>query len=169
MRKATLTRLLSTEQGTPGIIEVDTGFVCMSIELPYRDENLDGLSDKRFSCLPPGTYIFERWKSPTYGQCYKMVEDDEAPNRSYILIHAANVAGDTKKGFASQLMGCIAPGIKHVTFKKGTILSKTITLNEDQLGVSSSRTALKNLERALDLETFQLAIVQEDVCSQPLS
>lgn len=51
-------------------------------------------------CIPCGTYIFNRFKSPHNGDCWLA---ENVPGRSMIEIHSANKA--------SQLLGCIAPGL----------------------------------------------------------
>lgn len=100
MRRATITRAPSTDEGTFGTLALDDGPRLMSLELPWRD-NATGAS-----CIPTGVYRCELVNSPRFG---KVFEVRDVPGRQNILIHAANFAGDTAKGWHSQLLGCIAP------------------------------------------------------------
>lgn len=155
MRTATLTRLATGDEGTYGELVLDTGFRCYTLELPYRDVDGDGLSDKGRSCIPAGTYTF-RWRkdSPKHGECYEMDRDEEAPNRAHVQIHAANLAGDASKGFVAQLEGCIAPGASVMTFRKGHPPAG----DKDQKGVSASKSTLKALEEALGREPVEIVV-----------
>lgn len=98
-------RILSNDSETQGVLVVgDTRFYTM--EQPWRN-NLIG-----HSCVPEGSFALMPHVSPTKGRCYilsnpalNVYADDPPPGgRSLILIHAAN--------FASQLQGCIAPGLE---------------------------------------------------------
>lgn len=100
MKRATITRGDSTDEGTFGLLALDDGPRLMCLELPWRD-NATGTS-----CIPKGLYRCEIVNSPRFGKVYEV---RDVPGRVNILIHAANFAGDTAKGFFSQLLGCIAP------------------------------------------------------------
>ena len=100
MRRATLIRGPSTDEGTFGTVALDDGPRLMSLELPWRD-NATGAS-----CIPPGLYRCELVYSPRFGGAYEV---RDVPGRANILIHAANFAGDKAKGWHSELLGCIAP------------------------------------------------------------
>ena len=80
-------------QGTNGTISLDSGEVCHSIELPWR-ENAVGKS-----CIPEGRYELVKRISRKYKE-HLYVRN--VPGRTYILIHPAN---DAQK----ELRGCIAP------------------------------------------------------------
>ena len=41
-----------------------------------------------------------------------MYEVKKVPDRSHVLIHSANLAGDVDKGYTTQLHGCIAPFLR---------------------------------------------------------
>ena len=148
MTRATLTRLETGDEGTFG--EILAGdFRCRCIELPWRN-NLRGLS-----CLPKGVYtFFWRTDSPRHGACYEALPDDEAPGRTNVQIHAANLAGDVRKGWVSQLEGCLAPGLALAVFPAGTHPAGA----RDQRGVVSSRQALHLLEDSLGRKRFELDI-----------
>lgn len=102
MNKVFLTRGASSDQGTFGVMCFDS-FKCFTTELPWRDN----LSQK--SCIPVGEYVCSIVKSPKFGKVY-CVQD--VPNRSHVLIHPANLGGNTDKGWKTELHGCIAPSLK---------------------------------------------------------
>lgn len=99
MLKATLTRLQTTDEGTFGVLTFGQQSL-RTVELPWRG------NQRQVSCIPPGTYSCRRVRSPRFGQVYHV---QNVPGRSAILIHSANFAGDTQKGYVTQLQGCIAP------------------------------------------------------------
>lgn len=99
MKRATITRDPSTDEGTFGVMQLD-GQTLHTIELPWRD------NAPQASCIPVGMYRCEIVQSPKFGRVYGV---RDVPGRSNILIHAANYAGDTSKGLRSDLLGCIAP------------------------------------------------------------
>ncbi len=61
------------------------------------------------SCVPPGLYRLEWYKSPKYGFAWHLVSDDvtltqaEGGERFACLFHAAN--------WPDQVQGCVAPGL----------------------------------------------------------
>jgi hypothetical protein len=101
--KFTLTRRPTTDQGTFGDLESEDGNLLLrTLELPWRD----GAS--KISCIPPGVYLADPFNSPSKGAVYLL---KNVTGRSMIEIHSANFAGDTAKGWQSQLLGCIALGL----------------------------------------------------------
>lgn len=136
MRRVTLTRSASTDQGTPGNIISDCGFTCLSLELPWRGNK------ENLSCIPIGTYPVTWRYSNVHGMCFHV---ENVLNRTAIEIHAGNFAGDTTLGFRSDLLGCIAPGL--IT---GVMSGQQVVLQ--------SRLALTALEKALNNDTFTLII-----------
>ncbi len=143
MRKATLTRSPSTDQGTFGTLVLDDGTTFHSLELPWRD-NTRGLS-----CIPAGTYMFKKVDSPKHGECYMGVD---IPGRSEIEIHAANYAGDVALGYRSDLLGCIALG------KQIGPLAIRGPLRR-QMAVLQSKVAIAEFEANTRLEDLELTIV----------
>lgn len=137
MKTAILTRGPSTQDGTFGILITDSGFMCHTGELPWRN-NQTGIS-----CIPPGTYVC-RWRlSPTKGMCYHV---DSVPGRTDVEIHAANFMGDKSLGKRCELLGCIAPGLE-------------VGELDGQMAVTFSKDALVALVRDLAQENFTLTIV----------
>ncbi len=102
MKTVYLLRTRTSDQGTEGMLITD-GFMCKTLELPWRE------NQRSISCIPSGEYKVVIRQSPKYGSVYWVTK---VPNRSWILIHAGNWAGDTKKGFNSHTNGCILMGSK---------------------------------------------------------
>lgn len=94
-------------------------------------------------CLPEGEYEVKMRKSPKFGWVYWI---SNVPMRSLCLIHAANLAGDTTKGYKTQLEGCIALG-----FSLGWI--------DKQKAILRSRPAVVEFMNVLEKAPFLLKIV----------
>lgn len=101
----TLTRTQSDAIHTAG--QLTGPLLDRSIFTIEREWNNNRIGD---SCVPPGSYLVERYMAPSFGSCWILsnrslgVAKFPEPGipRSAILIHSAN--------FAFQLRGCIAPG-----------------------------------------------------------
>lgn len=63
------------------------------LELPDKGNTV------RQSCIPLGQYIVERYLSPRYGRCFRVLD---VPNRTGILFHMGN--------YHYQSLGCILVG-----------------------------------------------------------
>jgi len=135
MEHVELFRLRRSDQGTEGLI-VSGIFQCRTLELPWRD------NEKQISCIPPGIYDVDIRLSNKYGRVYWV---RKVPNRSYILIHSGNYAGDKTKGFKTHVMGCILLG------KKSGILS-------GQVAVLNSRITVRSFMSHMQYEPFRLRI-----------
>ncbi len=82
--------------GTNGKLEINGVFICCTIELPWKDNQV------RVSCIPEGKYFI----SKRYSAKYKWhLEVKDVLNRKCILFHPANHA-------QKELQGCIAPVTK---------------------------------------------------------
>ena len=101
MRYATLTRNPSTDQGTFGTLVLDDGTRYVTGELPDRD-NICGLS-----CIDEGEYRAIPYTSGHLGKVYWL---QDVPGRTEVLIHVGNFCGDVKKGYKSDVLGCIIVG-----------------------------------------------------------
>lgn len=97
-----LQRGASGEQGTLGRLSFGAQ-VLHALELPWRDNR------RQRSCIPPGRYRCAIVRSPRFGLVYGV---HDVPERSHVLIHAANLAGDVDAGWVTQLHGCIAPCLR---------------------------------------------------------
>ena len=138
MRKATLQRIVTSDEGTFGILTSDTSFICHTGELPWRD------NEPETSCIPAGTYdCMMQWSNKHQESLYHVLG---VPGRDAIEIHPANWMGDKSKGFKCDLLGCIAPGID-----QGEL--------DGQQAVLSSGPAVLALERAYNCEGFSLTIL----------
>ena len=141
-----LQRERSTDEGTPGRL-TGMGVDFCTLELPWRDLNGDGIGDPQMSCITPGEYQCAWHESPHHGWVYEVTG---VKGRSHILIHSANFAGDTLKGWQSQLLGCIALGLRH-----GVIPNKW---NKAQRAVISSKAAMVQFHELMRTDPFMLTI-----------
>ena len=140
MQEVFLFRNPSTEQGTFGYIYANFKY-WYTLELPNKDNK------PNISCIPIGEYIVKIRKSPRFGYTYhvKNVKD-----RTFILIHSANFAGDTSKGYQSHLAGCIAIG-KNIAVANNKFKNK-------QKCIVNSRVAIREFMDELDKDEFKLII-----------
>jgi len=136
MKNVFLIRTSTSDQGTKGTLVTD-GFQCFTLELPWHNNT------RNISCIPSGEYIVKIRKSPKYGKIYWVTNVE---NRSWVLVHSGNFAGDTSKGFKTHVAGCILVG------QKFGFLS-------NQLAVLNSRVTLKRFMNFMKYETFKLNII----------
>lgn len=139
--RATLTRHPGADEGTFGRFETEDGALALlSLELPWRDLNGDGIGDPQRSCITPGTYQCVWQESPKFGWCYEVTG---VQGRSRILIHPANFAGDVQLGWQSDLLGCIALGYAqgHLGNKQGK-RQRALVRDEDNRGSKAAIAAL---------------------------
>ena len=132
--KAILTRIEKGKTQTLGELDIWEDdkhlFHCKTIELEV-DKN-----KKRDDAIPYGDYKVIKRNSPKYGDHFHILN---VPNRSYILIHAAN--------YSRQLLGCVVVGQKH------------IDIDGDGLkDVTSSRATMERLNEVCNDE-FDLLII----------
>lgn len=89
---------------TAGIVSHQGEQLCVTLELPWLN------NQPNISCVVEGVYTLSLHHSPTHGACLALSAASlgvtiAGPSlRSHCLIHKANAA--------SQLQGCIAPGLK---------------------------------------------------------
>ena len=135
MINVALRRYESGDQGTFGRL-VGPGVNLHVIELPWRD-NLSNLS-----CIPCGEYLCEAVRSPRFGVVYQV---KGVPDRSHVLIHAGNYAGDSTLGFRTHSHGCILLGRKRGRLGK-------------QKAILCSKAALSSFLSTLERQPFTLII-----------
>jgi hypothetical protein len=136
-----LVRGKSTDQGTPGAL-IGDGWSLFSLELPWKDNK------SSISCIPAGQYKCSFCYSPSFKKNLYRLAD--VPKREGVLIHAGNWAGDTTKGYISNVLGCI-------------LLGKTRGIAKKQLAVLNSGEALRIFMDYLDEEPFILNIAWGDL------
>ena len=136
MKSAILLRTETGDQGTFGKITTDSGFMCYSGELPWRN------NEPEKSCIPEGKYRCNWRFSPKHGLCYHV---EGVPGRSNVEIHSANWMGDKAQGLKCELLGCIAPGV-------------SVDVLDGQRAVIRSKSALLALQAALWREPFDLTV-----------
>lgn len=140
LRRITLTRLESSDQGTFGTIIVPDGdwvHYFYTGELAWRD------NASNVSCIPPGLYRCTWTYSPRFKRQMYLV--DGVKDRGGIRKHSANFMGDDTKGYRRQLNGCIALGEK-----LGWI--------EGQKALLLSAPAVRRFEALLAGQPFELEI-----------
>jgi len=125
LKTITLERFCYHPEGTLGVLRFDSQ-TFYSIERPWKNNAVS------FSCIPEGTYQTRWRKSPKFGETWEI---QDVPNRTYILIHAANYAKDVH--------GCIGLG----TYLMG-----------DKIAVSQSRIAVGLFEKLTRETEWQLEI-----------
>jgi len=108
----TIRRGKSQPWGTPGKLVSNAGFMCDTLELPWRN-NLRGVS----CIVAPDSYIGYPWESPTLGRTVIRLIDKNG--RKDCLLHNGTWAGDTgldidgdgKAGdLVTQVHGCTLVG-----------------------------------------------------------
>ena len=130
-----LIRYKTTDQGTEGVL-LAPGFQCFTFELPWKDNK------PNLSCIPAGTYKVVPFSGRRFKRVYHILD---VPNRSYILIHSGNFAGDRTKGYRSHTYGCILVGDRF-----GYLCGQRAVLN--------SRLTLCRLKNYLSYRPFILRI-----------
>jgi len=139
MKTVYLLRTRTSNQGTEGMLITD-GFVCKTLELPWRENR------QSISCIPSGEYNVVIRQSPKYGSTYHITK---VPNRSYILIHAGNWAGDRSKGFKTHVNGCV-------------LLGKVHGFLSEQRAILSSRVTIRKFRHAMNDKPFVLNVLGGD-------
>ena len=123
----------------------DTGTTWQSIELEWLN-NENGVS-----CIPRGIYPVEWRNHPKHGWCYEVLN---VPNRSSILIHAGNWAGNIASGEFSNFEGCIGLG-------KNRLEMTPPGFAKSQEAVDHSGQSVKEFEAEMNQQPFTLAISNE--------
>lgn len=157
-KKVILQRTPSRDDGTLGNVSVvGTDFTCYSLELSDRG-NVSAIS-----CILPGFYICRWLQSPAHGWCWHVLG---VSGRSLILIHSANLAGNTEQGYQKQLLGCIALGSGLAIFKAGQSFhvegpnGPTVEpLGRDQRGIENSVNTIKAFNALMGTEDFSIEIL----------
>lgn len=88
-----LIRIAYLDKSTFGVLLQNKTPFCLTLERPWLENK------RNVSCIPEGTYICHRVKSPKFGDTFEVTE---VPERSHILFHSGNIVEDTH--------GCIVTG-----------------------------------------------------------
>lgn len=155
--KVFIQRTQSRDDGTLGNLSIyGSEFSCYTLELSDRG-NANGIS-----CIPYGFYVGRWTNHPAHGWCWQILN---VKGRSDILIHSANLAGNTEQGYAKQILGCIALGSGVAIFQAGTSFHvegpkglEIEQLSRDQRGLTSSKTALAAFNAVMGTADFDLEI-----------
>lgn len=134
MKTVTLVRNKNSVAGLFGELSV---LGLHTLELNWRENK------RKVSCIPAGSYTCVFKASPKYGMCYHVLD---VPNRSAILIHAANFAGLVSEGQRADLEGCIAFG-------------KSTGELYGQPALLQSKAAIREFIRFMEKESFILEVV----------
>jgi hypothetical protein len=132
-----INEILTDDQGTISILAIPLfQWSCFINELPERN------NERNFSRIPGETYIARFVTSPKHGEVYLL---EKVKDRSAILMHSGTYAGDTKKNWKSNVLGCLEFGFK------------VVVLN-GQRGVINSRSTRDTFQKLLNGEDFRLTI-----------
>ena len=135
METVNIFRLKRSDQGTEGLL-VSGDYNCRTLELPWRN------NQRQISCIPPGEYEVDIRLSNKYGRVYWV---RRVPDRTYILIHSGNFAGDKSLEFKSHVMGCI-------------LLGKRSGYLGGQIAVLNSRITVRSFMEHMNYQSFKLKI-----------
>lgn len=133
-----LYRLARGDHGTQGVLHYNDKEL-HTLELPWRD------NQRNISCIPKGEYECKTRTSPRFGLVYWI---QKVKDRSFILIHSGNWAGDINKGLKTHVNGCILLGLN-----RGTLMG--------QLAVLNSRLAVNQFMREMEYKPFTLKIFEK--------
>ena len=161
MKEAWQSRTIGGPQGT------FSHFYCLDkhwciVELPWHDENHDGISDPNISCIPAGTYTCIWRIGTSKGDCYEITK---VPGRDGVLYHVANYGGDKAKGYATDLLGCMGPGEEIKKMYPDTRKYTWVKKGTAQLGVINSGLALIEFNKFFNKESFILHIEEKFVAA----
>jgi len=130
MKSVLLVRGFYREDGTFGMLGVDSVPICVSVERPWAN------NQKGISCIPVGVYQCKRVNSPKFGNTFEVTG---VSGRSEILFHSGNVDDDSH--------GCIILGENFEPWTDGSV------------SVRSSKQAFSEFLQALvGEESFELTI-----------
>ena len=101
-------RKKTSDQGTFGTAMTESGLNWHSGELPWVDDDKNGVRDANVSCIAQGRYQAKRIMSPKRLRfVYQLLG---VKGGFAVQIHKGNFCGKASKGFVSQVEGCILLG-----------------------------------------------------------
>lgn len=130
--------VMTDDQGTISVLRIPHyAWSCFIQELPERG------NERCFSRIPRPAVLIARWvKTPKHGEVYLL---ELVPERSAILMHSGNYAGDTRKGWRSDVLGCLEYGLK-------------VVIMNGQRAVINSRSTRDTFQRLMNGEDFKIYI-----------
>lgn len=133
----------------------DSGRIWQTAELEWLNNKPD------VSCIPPGIYNVEMRPHPKHGSlgdlvgmpgmCYEILN---VADRSSILIHIANYAGQEADGEKTDLLGCMALGEDRAKIVPPGY-------NQPQEAVEHSTQAIQEFYKEMGGNPFMLSITNE--------
>ena len=102
-RVAVLRRDRSDDDGAFSVLSAPGLDALEALELPWRDNRVCR------SCIPAGRYEVTPRLSPRFGRVLHVLD---VPDRSYILFHSGNLAGDIERRRLTHSQGCLLPGLR---------------------------------------------------------
>jgi hypothetical protein len=133
-----INEVITDDQGTISTLNIPAyNWNCFINELPERN------NERCFSRIPrPAVYNVRLVDSKKFGRVYLI---ENVPDRSAILMHAGNYAGDTRKKYRSDVLGCQEFG-------------KKVVIMEGQRAVINSRSTRDEFMQLLNGQNFKLHI-----------
>ena len=129
MMELTLVRVGQSDRGTFGVLRNGQVPFVLTLERPWWDNQMG------ISCIPNGTYICKRVRSPKFGDTFEVTG---VPGRTHILFHRGNSIDDTE--------GCIL------------IAEEFSGTHDKPMVVSSMRGYSEFMDLLKDEATFQITI-----------
>jgi hypothetical protein len=120
----------SFEQGVLGMLFINSAPFCVTLELPYLNNEVN------ISCIPAASYLCAPYSSPKYPNVYQVLG---VPGRTSILFHKGNVIEDTE--------GCILLGNAFDKFTKHRM-------------VYNSGATFKRFREEIEKKNFNLTITE---------
>lgn len=145
MKRLILYRGGSSPQGTFGRVVLADGAEIRTTELPWRD------NARSKSCIPPGVYQVRYLAKSASGKYRDVYHVEGVDDRSGILIHAGNFAGDRELDYRSHSWGCILPALRVGYLKSGR--------EKFQRAGLASRAGLGRLHEAVGRSDFELEVI----------
>ncbi|KUJ73914.1 hypothetical protein AVO42_00390 [Thiomicrospira sp. XS5] len=114
--------------------------ICYLMELPERD-NLPNISR-----IPAGRYLVKYLARSGSGKYHDVYHITGVPDRSGILIHGGNFAGDTELNYRTDSWGCV-------------LTARRIGAIGGQVAGLASRAALRKLHKFTNKQDFYLEVI----------
>lgn len=131
MIKVEINRCFSRNDGTFGMLSIDSFPICLTLERQWQN------NAKGISCIPAGSYLCKRVISPKFGRTFEVTG---VPGRDAILFHAGNIDDDSH--------GCILLGEELSVWKA-----------DGSCSIASSKVAfLDFMARLSGIDEFELLI-----------